>query len=90
MVSSMEPLAVPTPTMTDIRAVYYDETGRHYGYADYGNLGGYYGYLDYPYYGANGYPYTASPVQYGYGGMGYGGMGYGGMGYGGMGYGGMG
>ena len=68
--------------------VYYDDTGRYYGYASYGNLDGYYGYLDYPYYGGNGYPYYATPVQYGYGG--YGGrlrrMGYGG--YGGMGYGG--
>ena len=28
--------------------VFYDENGRYYGYADYGNLGAYYGYLDYP------------------------------------------
>ena len=75
--------------------VYYDESGRYYGYASYGNLDGYYGYLDYPYYGGNGYPYYATPVQYGYGGYGgtgyggYGGMGYGGMGYGGLGYGGI-
>ncbi len=60
--------------------VFYDENGRYYGYGDYGNLGGYYGYLDYPATGGNGYPYYASPVQYG--GMGYGYGNPGGYGYG--------
>ena len=46
--------------------VYYDDSGRFYGYANYGNLGGYYGYLDYPYYGGYGYPYYAQPINYGY------------------------
>ena len=45
--------------------VYYDDSGRYYGYASYGYLNGYYGYLDYPYYGGYGYPYYATPVQYG-------------------------
>ena len=72
--------------------VYYDDSGRYYGYASYGYLNGYYGYLDYPYYGGYGYPYDATPVQYGMGG-GYGGYGdpYGGYGaYGGYPYGGYG
>ena len=55
--------------------VYYDDSGRFYGYANYGNIGGYYGYLDYPYYGGNGYPYYAQPINYGYDGYGYGGYG---------------
>ena len=42
--------------------VYFDDTGRYYGYASYGYLGGYYGYLDYPYYGGYGYPYMATPI----------------------------
>ena len=45
--------------------VYYDDSGRFYGYANYGNIGGYYGYLDYPYYGGYGYPYYAQPINYG-------------------------
>ena len=48
--------------------VYYDDSGRYYGYASYGYLNGYYGYLDYPYYGGYGYPYYATPVRYGMGG----------------------
>ena len=56
--------------------VYYDDSGRFYGYANYGNIGGYYGYLDYPYYGGYGYPYYAQPINYGYDGYG----GYGGYG----------
>ena len=52
--------------------VYYDDTGRYYGYASYGYLNGNYGYLDYPYYGGLGSPYYATPVQYGMGGYGYG------------------
>ena len=51
--------------------VYYDDSGRYYGYASYGYLNGYYGYLDYPYSGGYGYPYYATPVQNGMGG-GYG------------------
>ena len=51
--------------------VYYDDSGRYYGYGSYGYLNGYYGYLDYPYYGGNGYPYNTTPVQNGMGG-GYG------------------
>ncbi len=50
--------------------VYYDDSGRYYGYGSYGYLNGYYGYLDYPYYGGYGYPYNATPVQYGMGGGG--------------------
>jgi hypothetical protein len=76
--------------------VYYDDDGRYYGYADYGDLTGYYGYLDYPYYG-NGYPYYSAPLDYTsyYGGLGYGGFGglggLGGLGgFGGLGYGGFG
>src|SRR5262249_17819314 len=46
--------------------VYYDDSGRYYGYASYGYLGGYYGYLDYPFYGGYGYPYFAAPVNVGY------------------------
>src|SRR5262245_31581574 len=59
--------------------VFYDEDGRFYGYANYGNLGSYYGFLDYPASGGYGYPYYATPVQYGGGFGGYGG--YGGYGY---------
>ena len=69
--------------------VFYDQDGRFYGYANYGNLGGYYGYLDYPATGGYGYPYYATPGPVRYGlrrgyGMGYGG-GYGYGGYGGYG-----
>ena len=61
--------------------VFYDEDGRFYGYANYGNLAPYYGYLDYPASGGYGYPYYASPVQYGgFGGGGFGGGGFGGCG----------
>ena len=69
--------------------VYYDDSGRYYGYGSYGYLNGYYGYLDYPYYGGYGYPYNTTPVQFGMGGGygdpygGYGGFG-GGGGYGGL------
>ncbi len=45
---------------------YYDNTGRYYAYADYGNLSLYSGYLDYPFTLAYGYPYITSPVS-GYG-----------------------
>ena len=78
---------------------YYDNTGRYYGYANYGNLAPYYGYLDYPYTSSFGYPYLAQPVSYsnygyssGFGGSGgVGGYGYGSGGYGGYGgYGGFG
>ena len=41
--------------------VYYDDSGRYYGYANYGNLGGYYGYLDYPYYGGTAIPTMPQP-----------------------------
>src|SRR5262245_9380687 len=58
--------------------VFYDEEGRFYGYANYGNLSPYYGYLDYPASGGYGYPYYATPVQYG--GFGGGGFGYDGFG----------
>src|SRR5262249_18399664 len=63
--------------------VFYDEDGRFYGYANYGNLGSDYGYLDYPASGGYRYPYYATPVQYGGGFGGYGG--YGGYGYDGFG-----
>ena len=75
---------------------FYDNTGRYYGYANYGSISSYYGYLDYPYTGSFGYPYLAQPVSYG--GYGYNGLngygGYGGYGGGyntfGTGYGGLG
>ena len=57
--SSTAPSAGRTPTMTAIPAVYYDNNGRYYGYANYGKLSTYYGYLDYPYTGAYGYPYLS-------------------------------
>ena len=52
--------------------VYYDDDGRYYGYADYGNLSCYYGYLDYPFYGGYGYPYYVAPLSYASFGAGYG------------------
>ena len=69
----------------------YDNTGRYYGYANYGSLGTYSGYLDYPYSVNCGYPYLAQPVASnggyspypyvsGYGGFGNFGGGYGGAG----------
>ncbi|APW60005.1 hypothetical protein [Paludisphaera borealis] len=74
--------------------VSYDDDGRFYGYANYGNLDGYYGYLDYPFYG-NGYPYYAAPLTYaaygggfgwGFPGWGWGGLGWGSPGWGGLGW----
>ena len=52
---------------------YFDDSGRYYGYAQYGTLSPYYGYLDYPFYGTEGYPYLTSPLAYG----GFGDYGYG-------------
>src|SRR5262249_44603492 len=62
----------PTSTYDGYPGVFYDQDGRFYGYANYGNLQGYYGYLDYPYYGGYGYPYITTPVAYDNGYLGYG------------------
>lgn len=55
-----------TPDYDGYPGVAYDEGGRYYAFADYGNLSPYYGYLDYPAAGGFGYPYYVAPIDYTY------------------------
>ncbi|WP_165064063.1 hypothetical protein [Paludisphaera rhizosphaerae] len=55
-----------TPYYDGYPGVAYDEGGRYYAFADYGNLSPYYGYLDYPAVGGFGYPYYVAPIDYTY------------------------
>lgn len=56
----------PSPYYDGYPGVAYDQEGRYFAYAGYGNLAPYYGYLDFPSVGGFGYPYYVAPIDYTY------------------------